>query len=375
MNNILIISSEFPPGPGGIGKHSLDLSRALANKGFIITVLAHMDYTNDIASNNFINELPPNIKVQKFARTRFFTIPLRILRIYKVVISNRFKSIILTGSFPIFSILLIKFLLGERQHVDIFVHGSEINPKSQLIRRLTHFCLSKADIIWSVSNFTNLLIPNRVLVNSRNYILPNGIHFLDWAPFTNVEPFNTWPGYPKLLTVGNISRRKGQHRVIQALPQLIKTYPNIHYHIVGLDTNSDEIKAYISKNELADYVTIHGKFPSKYELAKAYKSADIFVMLSENQKDGDVEGFGIAILEANFFSRPALGAKGCGIEDAIDIGINGELVDGDNPMAILDCVDQIMINVKRNSYDFNKKLNELNWDELVKVYIKEAHLA
>ena len=41
---------------------------------------------------------------------------------------------------------------------------------------------------------------------------------------------------------------------------------------------------------------------------------------------GDVEGFGIAILEANALGIPAIGALGCGIEDAIENYSSGILI-------------------------------------------------
>ena len=45
-NNILIISMEFPPGPGGIGNHALNLSKYLSQY-FSIDVLTNADYAED----------------------------------------------------------------------------------------------------------------------------------------------------------------------------------------------------------------------------------------------------------------------------------------------------------------------------------------
>ena len=58
-------------------------------------------------------------------------------------------------------------------------------------------------------------------------------------------------------------------------------------------------------------------------------ASDVFVMLSSPTSTGDVEGFGIAIIEANALSLPSIGAKDCGIEDALEIrdGIYGILSD------------------------------------------------
>lgn len=38
---IIIISTEFPPGPGGIGSHAYSLTEALSNKGWEMDVFIH----------------------------------------------------------------------------------------------------------------------------------------------------------------------------------------------------------------------------------------------------------------------------------------------------------------------------------------------
>ena len=62
-------------------------------------------------------------------------------------------------------------------------------------------------------------------------------------------------------------------------------------------------------------------------LYEIYNQADIFIMLSQNDIKFDVEGFGIAILEANLLGIPAIGSRDTGIEDAIVHNETGKLVD------------------------------------------------
>ena len=46
-NKILIISSEFPPGPGGIGNHAFNISSQLFKRGYQIIVNTKSDYVNE----------------------------------------------------------------------------------------------------------------------------------------------------------------------------------------------------------------------------------------------------------------------------------------------------------------------------------------
>jgi phosphatidylinositol alpha-1,6-mannosyltransferase len=120
---------------------------------------------------------------------------------------------------------------------------------------------------------------------------------------------------------------------------------------------------------VSEHITVHGRLADKEELAMAYKTADVFIMLSENQTDGDVEGFGIAILEANYFGLPAIGAKGCGIEDAIQSGLNGELVDGNIVQEIKDSLKKILENKTNYTSQLSDWLKKYDWNMLVEKFI------
>ncbi len=369
MQSILIISSEYPPGPGGIGRHAADLSLALANKGYSVDVMASLDYENKHRINQYIETLPLKIEIFPFKRMGWFTYIYRVRVVLKQLKKKSYERIIVTGMFPLWVGAIVKLIFNNKVHVDSFIHGSEVNPGNLILRLLTHGALKKADHIWAVSGFTASLLPAGLINKNKLTLLPNGIHTSDWVSYIHSKTFSNWKGYPKLLTVGNVTPRKGQHRVIKALPSLIKSFPNIHYHAVGLPTQEKEIIELAEKLGVSEHITVHGRLADKEELAMAYKTADVFIMLSENQTDGDVEGFGIAILEANYFGLPAIGAKGCGIEDAIQSGLNGELVDGNIVQEIKDSLKKILENKTNFTSQLSDWLKKYDWNMLVEKFI------
>ena len=46
VKKILLISSEFPPGPGGIGYHAYSLSVSLVEKGYKVVVMSPADFVS-----------------------------------------------------------------------------------------------------------------------------------------------------------------------------------------------------------------------------------------------------------------------------------------------------------------------------------------
>ena len=92
------------------------------------------------------------------------------------------------------------------------------------------------------------------------------------------------------------------------------------------------------------------------------------MMLSENLDNGDVEGFGIAIIEANYLGLPAIGSMGCGIEDAIDDNKSGILVDNKDVKSIADAVEDIL---DRYKYYSNCSINwakNFDWRDVIIKY-------
>lgn len=369
MKNILIISSEYPPGPGGVAKHAADLALALTKKGYSIDVLSPQDYTDPISAERYRQFLPADLNVFVLPRIGWNTHINRVILILKQLKNKKYDRIILTGIFPLWMGIIIRLVKGKKQPIDMFVHGSEIKLENQFKRSLTNLSLKQADYIWAVSSYSKYLLPPALQKQSNIQILPNGIHPLEWEGFNSGMPYIGWKGNPKLLTVGNLTNRKGQHRVVKALLDIIKVCPDAHYHMVGLPTNEKEIMDLARQLGVANHITIHGRLPGRLELASAYKTADVFIMLSENQADGDVEGFGIAILEANYFGLPAIGAKGCGIADAIIVGKTGELVDGNNSAEIVDAIKKII--QKKDSYSkyLPEWIQSHDWNNLVEKFI------
>lgn len=337
----LIIVWEFPPGPGGIGKHAYSFSSALAGQHFSVTIITSADYVghDEIAHFDKINSNLNIIRVYGWFLFRYIN---RFFQTIYYCLKLNPEHVICSGRTALWLIPFIQFITKQTTRVSAFLHGSEIQMKGFLNRNLTYYSLNLADRIYCVSSFTKSLLPVKLQIRENVFVLSNGLN-LDILKMKRPYRDVRYSGSPTLLTVGQLTRRKGQHRVIHALPELVKTWPEIVYHMVGIDTNRAELLMLARKLGVEKNIFFHGRLKDSSDVYNAYSSTDVFIMLSENQDDGDVEGFGIAILEANFFGQPAVGARGCGIEDAIKEGVNGYLVNGDNTqeiqVAVMKCLE------------------------------------
>lgn len=357
----LVISSEFPPGPGGIGQHAWSLVQALRQYSNV-HVLAHQDYASSDEVHAFNEAMDGAVTVTPFIRRwGKFQLVYKGVTAFRLFRRLRPERVIVTGRFPVWVGGLLKIVYPKSTVVG-FAHGSEVTAQGGLPARITYWALRRLDAVWAVSTFTQQALAP---ANMRHIgVLPNGIDSQLLAIARQPQPAFPWQGDPRLLTVGNLTPRKGQHRVIQSLPAICEQFPGVQYHIVGLPTTKPHLQQLAETLGVANHITFHNRLPKREDLYRAFASADIFIMLSENQPNGDVEGFGIAILEANAFGIPAIGAKGCGIEDAIGPE-SGILVDGNNHTEITKAIKTILNNYQAYSTGARNWAEQHNWDTLI----------
>jgi len=120
---------------------------------------------------------------------------------------------------------------------------------------------------------------------------------------------------------------------------------------------------------VSNYVTVHG-FIKQERLIDFFNQADVLVMLSQNNIAFSVEGFGIAILEANLFGVPALGSKGTGIEEAIVQNKTGILVNPFSSTDIINGLNSILEKYSQYSKEAYKWSLEHSWYKIADNYLK-----
>jgi phosphatidylinositol alpha-1,6-mannosyltransferase len=176
-----------------------------------------------------------------------------------------------------------------------------------------------------------------------------------------------------LLSVGNLVTRKGQDRVINVLPEIIKKIPETLYLIIGEGSDKEKLTRRVVQLELYDHVKFLDQV-SNEDLNYYYQICDAFVMLSRELKNQngevvDIEGFGMVFLEANLYGKPVIGGKSGGVPEAVEHNVSGLLVDPENKNDIVDSVIKLLSNTalanKLGEQGRTRVLNKFNAEKEV----------
>jgi phosphatidylinositol alpha-1,6-mannosyltransferase len=371
-NRIVLLSSELPPGPGGIGTHAHEVARGLSACGWAVDMLAPQPYASEEEIIRFNDAEPYYVHRLNSGRGAVLEASRRWSRLKGVLESSRPTVALASGE----RMVWLAAAMGRRMPPWVAVgHGSEFGPRG--VRRvLSRWAWSRAAAVVCVSNFTAKTMRSAGICPRKSVVIPNGADHLRFRPLDRcqVESARRRLGLGNgrvLLTVGNVTVRKGQDAVVQALPRILESVPDLHYVIAGLPTEREKVEAVARELDVTERVHVVGRVGDE-EVVELMNLADLFVMTSRTTRDGDCEGFGIAVVEAALCGTPAVVSVGSGLTEAIIDGETGRAVPQDDVEAIERAVVDLMLNENLRSemgrVAEKRARKEQSWERRVSEY-------
>jgi glycosyltransferase involved in cell wall biosynthesis len=143
-----------------------------------------------------------------------------------------------------------------------------------------------------------------------------------------VDPERFSPGQgtcerPNILSVGTLIPSKGHELLLRAFAVLHERYPNLWCDIIGDGPERSRLAGLARDLSVAGKVRFLGR-QSRKQVAEAMRRCTVFALPSR------YEGLGCVYLEAMSAEKPAIACRGQGIEDVIQHGQTGWLVDPDD---------------------------------------------
>ena len=227
-------------------------------------------------------------------------------------------------------------------------HGSEFGLRTGWQARLMRLSGNRADAVISVSQYTQRAMQNLGITKPVGYVIHNGADGNQFTqqPETEVEEFRQQKNVKDhfvLLTVGNVSNRKGQEVVIRALPGILVSFPHVVYWMAGLPQNQEKLESLARDLGVSDHIRFWGKVSAR-TLVRLYNACDLFLMTSRQLADGDFEGYGIAVIEAALCGKTAVVSDNSGLAEAVEDGVTGLLVPQNDPQQTAQAVLRLINN-------------------------------
>ena len=369
---VLVITWNYPPRRGGIENLLHNLCRGLKEKHRVFVITSFAKALHPVEQDTFCAPLGGLIPFAFYALWRGAMVLAREPQIH----------IVFGGSALVTPLVLILARLFRRRAV-VLTHGLDVIHRNFFYQLFCVRWLKLCDRVVANSHCTATLAQSKAVAQERIVVIPPGIHAERFGVSTDVLATKLrWnvEGKKIILFVGRLAKRKGIKEFIEnSLVDIVQEIPETVFLIIGdnpteslahHDNVVGEINEEVSRLRLQNQVRLLGAL-SDEEVIKLYHACDV-VVLPGREIDGDVEGFGIVALEAATAGKPVVATRVGGIQDAIEDGKSGILVDPGDYRGLKQVITGLLRNSENCSslgqYGRCHTKREFSWNHVVSRY-------
>lgn len=142
----------------------------------------------------------------------------------------------------------------------------------------------------------------------------------------------------KIVHIGRFDPAKNHELLIDAFAVVVKNFNEAKLLLIGEGDYRARIMKKVVKNNLTNHVEFLG---TKKDIAEILSGCDIFVLSSIS------EGFGLALVEAMAMGLPVVSTNVGGVKEVVRDGVNGILVEPNDPGAMAKAIEELIKNRER----------------------------
>ena len=369
---LLLLSTEFPPGPGGIGMLAYQIADQLTQREWnIITVTPqHHAYSSEI--KRFNANQPFKVLSLPYIGPLLFEGVYRFYKSYQAMRQQKQDILLAVGEQAVWLGAILS-LLTRRPFIAIGI-GSEFVRGGRIRHYLTQWAFNQASHLIAISIYTETLMRDLGVTTDKLEVILCGADSKIYQ-YKSPQSNNSFKWVTEndkiILTVGQVSFRKAQDIVIQALPYVKKLFPHIKYLIAGLPTEQPQLEVLATQLGVADQVIFLGKV-AQSDLPILYNQADLFVLVSRQTDDGNVEGYGIVVTEAALCGTTSIVANHSGLTETIIANVTGLIVEPENPEATAHAINRLLADdlLRRKMGEAAQQyaINNATWEKRIDQY-------
>jgi phosphatidylinositol alpha-1,6-mannosyltransferase len=333
---VLMLSWNYAPRIGGIEQVAQHVYEGLSRRGHAVTLVT--------SASDQPEPDPRVLRAKKFSVVSYLLHALRLG--ISLTARERFELIFC----PSVVSLPVGWLVGwlRRIPVAVMLHGSDAIKSGWLYKTVVTFLVRRAKGVVVNSGPTRTLVEGLGVPSDRIAVIQPGVQASAFA----FPPPRVATGKRTLITTGRLIKRKGVLEFVRdCLPELVRRFPDIEYRVVGADASdsivhtepmSGRIRQAAVEAGMADRVVLVGAV-SDAGMREELSRADLFVF-PVIPVPGDVEGFGIVLLEAALCGVPSVATRVGGIPDAVEPEVSGLLVPSQDPAAMIAAISRLLEN-------------------------------
>lgn len=321
-DGILVVTGHFPPSRGGVQTYTYEFTRRLPHAR--VLVLA----PDAPGAAEFDATLP--FAVRRYRRP-LLTDPTAPRRLSALVREHRVGTAWITAAAPLVTLAPVLRHAGVRRIV-ASSHGQEVAwARLPPTRAVLTAATRSVDVLSYLGDYTRTRLAPLAAAGTELMRLPGGVDTQVYQPGpggSTVRMRHRLGRRPVAVSVSRLVARKGHDRLVDAWPAVLDVVPDAALLVVGDGAALSGLRRRAARRGVGDSVIFTGAVPAR-ELPAHLAAGDVFALPVRDRWAGlEVEGLGLAVLEASASGLPVVVGRSGGTPDAVVDGVTGHLVDG-----------------------------------------------
>ncbi|MFH1522284.1 MAG: glycosyltransferase [Patescibacteria group bacterium] len=371
----IVCLSTFPPRQCGIATFTADLTNAIDQmfgpslKSKIIamnfTKVSHLPYPNKVIS-----------QISQSCEEDYINAANKLNQLKEVKLVN------IQHEFGIFGgkygAHLLLFLAKLQKPVVITFHSIVPAPDEKMRNVVQAIMKHSKGIIVMTQSSKEILKNDYGLDSDQIQVIPHGIHHVPYRTSEHAKFAFGVSGKLILSTFGFLSPGKGVEYVIEALPPVVKKFPNVRFFIAGvthpvvLEQEGETYRNFLIKKVyqlgLSNYVSFYNIYFDVNKLLQFLEATNIYLSTSLNPNQA-VSG---TLSYALGSGRPVISTAFAQAKQDITNKV-GILVDFKNPRAFTDAIiklvsnNELCLQMGKNAYF---RTRHMTWENVAYSYMK-----
>ena len=341
LEKVLLVTNDLGPKAGGIETFILGLISGLPKNSLIV-------YTStQSGAKEFDYQLMEKFGVEVIRDRAKILLPTpRITRKAASILKARNINRVWFGASAPLALMSGKLRRSGATHIVALSHGHELWwSRLPILKILMQKIIKDVDFLGYLGDYTKSILLKLDSTQKKLIQIAPGIDTEHFSPKGKNESLiakHRLENRRVIVSVGRLVYRKGQDQLIEALPKVLRKFPDAVLLFVGDGPIKRMLQNSARQLGVANNIAFTGRVLHQ-DLPNYISLGEIFAMPVRSRFYGlEVEGLGIVYLEASACGLPVIAGNSGGAPDAVLEDVTGLVVNGSNSDEIAEAICNLL---------------------------------
>lgn len=216
-------------------------------------------------------------------------------------------------------------------------HANDLFERGWLLKEK----VTRSKYAITISDFNRRFLVSKGADDRKIRIVRCGVEIERYAPLARDTVRRRTDGPFVIGALGRLVEKKGMDVLVRAAALLARQGRSLRVEIAGDGPLMEELKSLAKAEEVSARIQFKGALPHT-EVFPWLETLDLFALACKKDKNGDMDGIPVVLMEAMALGIPAISTEISAIPELVEDGVSGLIARPDDPESLAEKIAVIM---------------------------------